>query len=284
MAFVSMKGLLTQAKKEHYAIPQFNINGLLWIQTGYEAAEQLRSPIILAASDRLIGYLGGFDTVYQMALSLYKEMNVSVPVVLHLDHGASVENCIKAINAGFSSVMYDGSHFPIQENIANTQQVCEYAKKYNVSVEAEVGCIGGTEDGVSGGVIYADFQECIDLVTHTEVDALAAALGSVHGKYKGEPKLGFAQMQALSENIKIPLVLHGASGIPLDQLRRCIELGHAKINFNTELIMAWTDSVRQTLEKNPTIYEPRLILGPARQVLIHVMSRIMTEIGSIGKG
>lgn len=283
MAFVSMNEILPQAKQGKYAVAQFNINGLLWIQATYEVAEKLNSPIILAASDRLINYLGGFETIYQMALTTHKRMSVSVPVALHLDHGMSVEHCIQAIDAGFSSVMYDGSHLPITENIKNTQKVCQYAKKYSVSVEAEVGTVGGTEDGVTGGVCYADIDECKQLVEATHIDALAAALGSVHGKYQGLPKLGFTEMNQINQQINIPLVLHGASGIPLDQLKKSIELGHAKINFNTELITAWADSVKKTMVQNPNYYEPRLIMEPAKQILKEKMQQIILDLGSLNK-
>lgn len=284
MVFIPMSKILPQAKQGNYAVAQFNINGLLWIQAAYEIAEELNSPIILAASDRLIDYLGGFETIYQMALTMHKRMNVSVPVALHLDHGMSIENCISAIDAGFSSVMYDGSHLPILKNIENTKKVCEYAQKYGVSVEAEVGTVGGTEDGVTGGVSYADINECVALVKETKVDALAAALGSIHGKYQGRPKLGFSQMEQLSNLIDIPLVLHGASGIPMDQLKKCIELGHAKINFNTELVTAWADSVRKTMQENPNFYEPRLIMGPAKVSVKEKMHQIIHNIGSQNSG
>lgn len=283
MVFVSMKEILPKAKQEKYAVAQFNMNGLLWIQATFEVAERLNSPIILAASDRLISYLGGFETIYQMALTTYKEMKISIPVALHLDHGSTVEHCIKAIDAGFSSVMYDGSHLSIAENIQNTQQVCEYAKKYNVSVEAEVGSVGGTEDGVIGGIRYADVNECKMLVEETRVDALAAALGSVHGKYQGLPNLGFAEMEQISKEINIPLVLHGASGIPTSQLKKCIELGHAKINFNTELITSWADSVKKTIQEHPDYYEPKLIMEPAKLVLKEKMQQIILNLGSKDK-
>lgn len=278
MAFASMNELLPQAKKGRYAIAQFNINGLQWIQAACEVAQKLKTPVILAASDRLINYLGGFETIYQMAYTTYKNMHVSVPISLHLDHGASIEHCIAAIDAGFSSVMYDGSHLPISENIKNTQKVCDYAKKYNVSVEAEVGLVGGTEDGISGGVRYADLNECKKIVDETQIDALAAALGSIHGKYQGLPKLGFTEMKQLNQQLNIPLVLHGASGIPLDQLKTCIELGHAKINFNTELIIAWSNAVKETIKKNPSYYEPRLIMEPAIQILKDKMREIIINI------
>lgn len=198
----------------------------------------------MTASDRLIDYLGGFKTVSAMVAALIEEMSISVPVVLHLDHGKSPERRKQAIDAGFSSVMIDGSHSPIDENIAMTKEVVSYAGVRNVSVEAEVGTVGGMEDGLIGGVQYADIGECERIVKETGIDALAAALGSVHGKYQGEPNLGFKEMEEISRVTDIPLVLHGASGIPADQIARTIRLGHAKININTECMVAWTEKTR----------------------------------------
>lgn len=179
-----------------------------------------QSPVIAAASDRLVDYLGGFKTISAMVGALMEEMAITVPVVLHLDHGSSAERRRQAIDAGFSSVMIDGSHHPIDENIAMTKEVTAYAAKHGVSVEAEVGTVGGMEDGLVGGVRYADVAECERIVKETNIDALAAALGSVHGKYQGEPNLGFKEMEAISRMTDIPLVLHGASGIPQDQIKK----------------------------------------------------------------
>lgn len=230
MALVSMKELLIQAKQEQYAIGQFNINGLSWVHAVLDAAQEEASPVIVAASDRLIDYLGGYKTVAAMVRAMIEEKRIAVPVVLHLDHGRTVDNCLKAIEAGFSSVMFDGSHGPIDQNIRDTKRVVEYAAAYGVSVEAEVGTVGGMEDGLIGGIRYADLQECKRMVEEARIDALAAALGSVHGNYQGEPKLGFEEMEAISKAVSIPLVLHGASGIPPWQLQKAIRLGHAKIN------------------------------------------------------
>ncbi|MFF3471996.1 class II fructose-1,6-bisphosphate aldolase, partial [Bacillus velezensis] len=257
MAFVTMKHLLAEAKREHYAVGQFNINGLQWTKAILQAAQKEQSPVIAAASDRLVDYLGGFKTISAMVGALIEEMAITVPVVLHLDHGSSAERCRQAIDAGFSSVMIDGSHHPIDENIAMTKEVADYAAKQGVSVEAEVGTVGGMEDGLVGGVRYADIAECERIVKETNIDALAAALGSVHGKYQGEPNLGFKEMEAISRMTDIPLVLHGASGIPQDQVKKAITLGHAKININTECMVAWTDETRRMFQENGDLYEPR---------------------------
>ncbi|WP_197196740.1 class II fructose-1,6-bisphosphate aldolase [Bacillus sonorensis] len=283
MAFVSMKELLREAKNQHYAIGQFNINGLQWTKAILQAAEEERSPVIAAASDRLIDYLGGFKTVSAMVSALVEEMSITVPVVLHLDHGSSPERCKQAIDAGFSSVMIDGSHDPIDENIAMTKEVLSYARRYNVSVEAEVGTVGGMEDGLIGGVKYADLEECKRLVKETDIDALAAALGSVHGKYQGEPKLGFKEMEEISAATDVPLVLHGASGIPADQIARAIKLGHAKININTECMVAWTEETRSMFKENLDLYEPRAYMTPGISAVKETVKSKMREFGSSGK-
>ncbi|BFH11631.1 class II fructose-1,6-bisphosphate aldolase [Paenibacillus melissococcoides] len=283
MTFVPMTEMLQRALKENYAVGQFNINGLLWVQAILQAAEEARSPVILAASDRLIEYLGGFAAIASMVKAVKEELEITVPVALHLDHGSSFSRCVQAIDAGFSSVMYDGSHLPIQDNIANTQKVTAYAHAHGVSVEAEVGSVGGMEDGLVGGIRYADLSECERLVREAGVDALAPALGSVHGKYHGEPVLGFKEMQAIAEAVRIPLVLHGASGIPLPQLKRAIDLGHAKVNYNTELVTAWAEAVRTVMEENPALCEPRAIMMPAKEALVAKVKEKINELGSAGK-
>nr|WP_285228942.1 class II fructose-1,6-bisphosphate aldolase [Mesobacillus foraminis] len=274
---VPMKEMLIKAKREKYAVGQYNINSFQWTEAILQAAEEERAPVILAASDRLVDYLGGFNTIAVMVNTLVTEMGITVPVALHLDHGRSVERCKRAIDAGFSSVMIDGSHYPIDENIDMTKQVVDYARPHMVSVEAEVGTVGGNEDGLIGGINYADPLECLRLVQETGIDALAAALGSVHGPYQGEPKLGFAEMKEISELTKIPLVLHGGSGIPDYQIHRAIELGHAKINVNTECLQAWTKAVRKVLVNDPEVYDPRTILTPGKEAIISTVKEKMRE-------
>ncbi|MED1468527.1 class II fructose-1,6-bisphosphate aldolase [Bacillus salipaludis] len=270
-SLVPMKEMLFKAKEGGYAVGQFNINGLHWVQATLQAAEEERSPIILAASDRLVDYLGGFGMVAAMVKEQVKRMDITVPVALHLDHGRSVESCKQAIDAGFTSVMIDGSHLPIDENIAMTKQVVEYARAFGVSVEAEVGTVGGNEDGLIGGIHYADPNECLRIVKEAEIDALAAALGSVHGPYQGEPKLGFAEMKQISDMTGIPLVLHGGSGIPEYQIEKAIALGHAKINVNTECIQAWTNAVRVFLDTDQKVYDPRTILTPGKDAIVETI-------------
>ncbi|WP_265457030.1 ketose-bisphosphate aldolase [Enterococcus sp. HY326] len=255
----NLNDILPEAKSRKEAVGHFNINGQLWIENILKAAVSENSPVILATSDRMVDYLGGFKTIQKLVLSLIDYYNIEIPVVLHLDHGQTIERCFEAIDAGYSSVMFDGSHEVLEKNIELTRKVVDYAHNKNVSVEAEIGTVGGNEDGVIGGINYADLNECIRLVDETGIDALAAALGSVHGPYQGEPKLGFAEMRAISEAISIPLVLHGASGIPTHQIRKAIELGHAKINVNTELNLAWKAGLIDSLRNYPTVYEPKIL-------------------------
>ncbi len=283
MPLVSMSEMLLKAKAERYAVGQYNINGLAFAQSFLQAANEERAPIILAASDRIVDYLGGFKTVAAMVKSLMEEMDIRVPVALHLDHGMDVERCKKAIDAGFTSVMIDGSHHPIDVNIEITKMVVDYAQKSGVSVEAEVGTVGGTEDGLVGGIQYADPHECTRIVKETEIDALAAALGSVHGPYQGEPKLGFEEMELISNMTNVPLVLHGGSGIPLHQIKKAIELGHAKINVNTESIQVWAKTIREVLAVEGKVYEPRAIITPAKEAIISVVKRKMAEFNTSGK-
>lgn len=281
--FVSMKEMLKEAKEDKYAVGQFNMNNFQWVQAILQAAEEEISPVIIASSDRIVDYLGGFDLIASTVKKMVQEMNITVPVVLHLDHGLSVERCKEAIDAGYSSVMFDGSKFPIEKNIELTKEVVAYAHARGVSVEAEVGSVGGNEDGIIGGVKYADPVECVRLVNEANVDALAAALGSVHGPYQGEPKLGFAEMKEISELTNVPLVLHGGSGIPENQIQKSIAFGHAKINVNTECNQAWANTVREILEKDKELYNPLSILVPGMDAIAEVVKEKMRLFGSSNK-
>ncbi|UHA60073.1 class II fructose-1,6-bisphosphate aldolase [Metabacillus litoralis] len=283
MVLVSMEDMLVRAKEGKYAVGQFNLNSLQWAQAILQAAQEEQSPVIVAASDRLVDYLGGFKTISAMVNALIEEMSITVPVALHLDHGVSVGRCKKAIDAGFTSVMIDGSHFSIEDNIQMTKKVVEYAHTRRVSVEAEVGTVGGMEDGLVGGVRYADRDECVQLVEETGVDALAAALGSVHGPYQGEPRLGFDEMKVISELTGVPLVLHGGSGIPDYQIRKAIELGHAKVNVNTECLQAWTKAVREKLNNDFEVYDHRAITTPGKEAIVETVKEKMREFQSSGK-
>lgn len=283
MTFSNLNDVLVPAKKERYAVGQFNMNGYDWIETILLAAQAEQAPVIIAASDRLVDFLGGFATITQSVLAFKEMLHITVPVVLHLDHGQSVERCFEAIDAGFSSVMIDGSHSPIETNIEMTKKVVNYAHSKGVSVEAEVGTVGGNEDGLVSGIQYADLKECLSLVEETGVDALAAALGSVHGKYVGEPVLGFKEMEELSLASDIPLVLHGASGISEEDLAKTIFYGHAKININTEINIAWFNSLKENLEKHPESHEPRVIIAPTKEAMITTIREKIRSFGSNNK-
>jgi 6-phospho-5-dehydro-2-deoxy-D-gluconate aldolase len=278
-----MKEMLQKAKEGKYAVGQYNINSLQWAQAILQAAEEERAPVIIAASDRLVDYLGGFKTIAVMVKALVEEMSITVPVALHLDHGMSFDRCKQAIDAGFTSVMIDGSHYSINENIAMTKKVVDYAHSKQVSVEAEVGTVGGMEDGLVGGVNYADPNECLRIVEETGIDALAAALGSVHGPYQGEPKLGFDEMKEISVLTGVALVLHGGSGIPTYQIKKAIELGHAKINVNTECLQAWTQAVRTLLNSDDEIYDQRAITTPGKEAIIETVKGKMREFNTSNK-
>lgn len=274
---VSMKEMLAAAKDGQYAVGAFNMNSFQWVEAILEAAEEEQSPVIVASSDRLVDDLGGFKTIASMVNRIVEEKNITVSVSLHLDHGKSVERCKEAIDAGYTSVMIDGSHLPIDENIKMTKEVTDYARLHGVSVEAEVGTVGGNEDGMIGGIQYADPGECLRMVKETGIDALAAALGSVHGPYQGEPKLGFAEMKEIAALTNVPLVLHGGSGIPDYQIRKAIELGHAKINVNTECMQAWAKAVRHVLDHDKGLYDVRAILSPGKEAVKQTVKQKMRE-------
>ena len=283
MALVSMKEMLIKAKAEKYAVGQFNINNLEFTQAILQAAQEENSPVILGVSEGAGKYMGGFVAVVHMVKGLIESYNITVPVAIHLDHGSSFEKCKEAIDAGFTSVMIDASHHPFEENVQITKQVVEYAHAHGVSVEAELGTVGGEEDGVIGGINYADPQECKNLVEQTAIDCLAPALGSVHGPYKGEPNLGFKEMEEISQLADLPLVLHGGTGIPTHDIQRSISLGTAKINVNTENQIAATKAIREILNNDQKVYDPRKYLAPAREAIKTTVIGKMREFGSSQK-
>jgi fructose-bisphosphate aldolase class II len=284
MGLVSIKEMLNKALKEGYAVGQFNINNLEWTQAILAAAEQEKSPVILGVSEGAARHMGGFKVVTAMVKALMEEMTISVPVAIHLDHGSSFVKCKDAIDAGFTSVMIDASHHAFEENVKITRQVVQYAHDRGVSVEAELGTVGGQEDDViADGVIYADPNECLELVNLSGIDCLAPALGSVHGPYKGEPNLGFREMEQICKTIELPLVLHGGTGIPSDQIKKSISLGTAKINVNTENQIAFTSVVREVLNTNLDVYDPRKYMSPGREAIKETVSGKIREFGSSGK-
>lgn len=285
MALENMVGMLNKAFKEHYAVGQFNINNVEWTSAILEEAEKTKTPVILGVTTSAAKYMGGWHTVVGMVKGLMEDLKITVPVALHVDHGPTVKDCKDAIDAGFTSVMIDASHYPLEENIRIAKEVTDYAhsRPNYVSVEAELGRVGGQEDFVVAESAYAIPEECVRLVKETGVDCLAPALGSVHGPYHGEPKLGFKEMKEIAGLVNIPLVLHGGSGIPNDQLRMAIDRGTSKININTECQMAWTKIVREVLSTNDKVYDPRKIIGPGREGIKQVFIDKVTVFGSLGK-
>ena len=285
MPLVNMVNMLNKAREGKYAVGQFNINNLEWTKTILETAQKNNAPVILGVSEGAMKYMGGFETIVGMVKGLMKHLNITVDVAIHLDHGSSFESCKNAIDAGFTSVMIDGSHHPIAENIKMTKEVVEYAHAHGASVEAEVGTVGGNEDGVIGGIKYADLNECVALVKEAKVDALAPALGSVHGPYQGEPVLGFVEMEAIGNACQKPLVLHGGTGIPDDKIQRAIACGTCKINVNTVCQLAFNKILREFLadEKNAAVYDPRKLITPATKGIAAAVTEKMTVFGCVGK-
>ncbi len=284
MPLVSMKEMLLKAKQGKYAVGQFNINNLEWTSAILETAQENNAPVILGVSTGAAKYMGGYNTVVHMVRGLMIDKGITVPVAIHLDHGPDFAQCKAAIDAGFTSVMIDGSHHPFLENAAITKEVVDYAHMRGVSVEAELGTVGGQEDDVIGeSIIYANPKECEALVNESGLDALAPALGSVHGPYAGEPNLGFKEMAEINELVPVPLVLHGGSGIPDEQIARAISCGTAKINVNTECQQVFQVAVIKQLADKPAEYDPRKIIGPGKAAIKDIVKTKMVLFGCVNK-
>lgn len=280
---VSGKELFQAAKQGGYAVGAFNVNNMEIVQAILEAAEEEKSPVFLQASQGAIKYAG---IEYIVALARTAAEKAKVPVALNLDHGTSFTQVVQCIRHGFTAVMIDGSKYPFEENIAITQKVIEIAHPCGVSVEAELGKIGGTEDDITvsdAEAAFTDPQEAAEFVERTKVDALAIAIGTAHGVYKGEPKLDFARLEKIRNAVDIPLVLHGASGVPEDAIRKAVPLGICKINIDTELRQAFTEGVQQVVLNNPKEYDPRKLLGPAREEMKQVVKAKMRLFGCAGR-
>lgn len=286
MALVSMKDMLQTALEGKYAVGQFNLNNLEFTQAILQAAQIEQAPVILGVSEAYIPYMGGLPCIAGMVKALIEHYGITVPVALHLDHGSSYEVCMKAIHAGFTSVMIDASHHSLQHNIEVTRQVTQAAHVLGVSVESELGRITGREDDLvvdDADGMYAVAQDCVTMVQETGIDCLAPALGSVHGPYRGQPKLGFERMAEIKELTGVPLVLHGGSGLPDDEIRQAIACGTAKINVNTDNQIACTATIRTFLNDHPDAYDPRNYLIPAREAIIASVRAKIQLFGSAGK-
>ncbi len=287
MGLVTAQEMLEKALKGKYAVGQFNINNLEWTKNILATAQELGAPVILGVSEGAGKYMTGFKTVAAMVKAMIEEMNITVPVALHLDHG-TYEGCYKCIKAGFSSIMFDGSHFPIEENVAKTTELVHVCKQLGLSLEAEVGAIGGEEDGVIGKGECADPDEC-KRIADLGVTMLAAGIGNIHGKYPANwPGLSFETLAAVKEKVgDMPLVLHGGTGIPTDQIKKAISLGVAKINVNTECQLAFQAATRKYVEEGKDLvgkgFDPRKLLAPGAQAIKDTVKEKMEIFGCIGK-
>lgn len=279
---VNTKEMLEKARIGKYAVPHFNINNLEWTRFILEECNKNNSPVILGVSEGACKYMGGFNVISAMVNELVKSLDIKVPVALHLDHGSSIESCINAIDNGFTSVMIDASKYELEENIRITKEVVEYAKKYNVTVEAEVGHIGGTEDDISSELAYAKVEDAVKLYKETNIDSIAPALGSVHGLYKGEPKLDFEKMKEIAELTSIPLVLHGGTGIDDEKIKKAIESGICKLNINTELQIEWTNAVKEYINSTDE-YDPRKIIKSGESAIKKAIENKIKLLGSLNR-
>ena len=282
---VSAKEMLDKAKAGHYAVGHFNINNLEWAKAVLLTAQELKSPVILGVSEGAGKYMTGFKTVAAMVKAMDEELGITVPVALHLDHG-TYEGCYKCIKAGFTSIMFDGSHYSIEENIEKTKELVAVAHRLGLSIEAEVGSIGGEEDGVIGMGECADPNEC-KAIADLGVDMLAAGIGNIHGKYPANwPGLSFETLAAVQEKTGA-LVLHGGTGIPEDMIKKAIELGVSKINVNTECQLSFADATRKYIEAGKDLegkgFDPRKLLAPGTDAIKATVKEKMELFGSVGK-
>ena len=284
---VSAKEMLEKARAGKYAVGQFNINNLEWTKSILLTAQELNSPVILGVSEGAGKYMTGFKTVAAMVSAMIDELNITIPVALHLDHG-TYEGCYKCIKAGFSSIMFDGSHYPIEENVEKTKELVKIAHAMGLSLEAEVGSIGGEEDGVVGMGECADPNEC-KAIADLGIDFLAAGIGNIHGKYPANWKgLSFETLDAVQALTgDLPLVLHGGTGIPTDMIKKAISLGVAKINVNTECQLAFAAATRKYVEEGKDLqgkgFDPRKLLAPGAEAIKATVKEKMELFGSVGK-
>jgi len=280
MPLVSMNEFLPKAKANKFAVGQFNINNLEFTQAIVEAGIREKSPLIFGVSEGALKYMG---IEYTVALAEAAAKKSGLPIALHLDHGSSFEIAMQCIRAGFTSIMFDGSHHPFEENVRITKEIVKVAHAMGVSVEGELGTIGGVEDDISVDEAEASLakpEEAIRFYEETGVDALAIAVGTAHGMYKGEPKIRFDIIKEVADRIPVPIVLHGGSGVPDDSIREAIRCGVGKINVNTENQVACTNKIREVLGKDSKVYDPRKYLGPAREAMIEVVAEKIRLFGS----
>ncbi len=284
---VNAKGMLDTALNDHYAVAQININNLEWTKAALLTANELKSPIILGVSEGAGKYMGGFNVVADMVSAMDKSLAITVPVALHLDHG-TYDGCLSCIEAGFTSIMFDGSHFEIDENVEKTKELVKLSHERGISIEAEVGAIGGEEDGVIGEGECADPNEC-KMIADLGIDFLAAGIGNIHGKYPENWKgLSFETLAAIKEKVgNMPLVLHGGTGIPADMIKKAISLGVSKINVNTECQLSFAAATRKYIEDGKDLvgkgFDPRKLLAPGFEAIKNTVKEKMELFGSVNK-
>ncbi len=277
---VNTKEMLEKAKIGKYAVPHFNINNLEWTRYILEECQKKNTPVIIGVSEGAITYMGGYHTVVGIVRNLVTDLNITIPVAIHLDHGSSVESCRRCIDAGFTSVMIDASKYDLETNIQMVKEVVEYAHLRNVTVEAEIGHVGGAEDGIQSDIAYAKLEDAIKLVKETNIDSLAPAVGSAHGIYKGIPKINYELIETIQKETQLPLVLHGGSGIPDEIIKESIQRGINKLNINTDLQIVWSKAVRTFLQENDEVYDPRKVIKAGELNIKEIIDKKIALLGS----
>ena len=264
---VNGKKMLDEARRDYRVVYHFNINNLEWAKIILEKCNELNVPVILGASEGAIKYMGGYHVVASLVRALILDLNIQNDVCLHLDHGSSFESCQKAIDAGFTSVMIDASKLSFEENVMTTKKVVDYAHQRNVTVEAELGRVGGMEDDVKSTIKLANFDECVRFVKETEIDSFAPAIGTVHGIYKGELNIDYDLIKRLREKVSTPLVMHGGSGLDHSILKKAILCGISKINVNSDIQATWHEAVKKFINENPDVYDPRKVIMAGKDAM-----------------
>ena len=264
---VNGKRMLNEAREDGRVIFHFNINNLEWAKIILEKCNELQTPVILGVSEGAIRYMGGYHVVSSLVRSLIIDLDINTDVCLHLDHGSSFDSCKMAIDSGFTSVMIDASKLPLEENIKETKKVVDYAHLKDVTVEAELGHVGGMEDDINASILLADYGECVRFVNETKIDSFAPAIGTVHGIYKGELNIDYDLISRLRNSLDIPLVMHGGSGLSDDILRHAIKSGITKINVNSDLQYVWCEDIKKYINNNPSIYDPRKIIYSGKEAM-----------------
>ena len=276
---VNTRKMLLDAKRKNKCVFHFNINNLEWTKYILEECDELNIPVIIGVSEGAIKYMGGYFVVASLVKALDRDLKIKVPVAIHLDHGSSYDSCKKAINAGFTSVMIDASHLEYKENVKETKRVVDYAHRRKVTVEAEIGHVGGIEDGKASSVLVTTFEDCRLFVKDTNIDSLAPAIGTVHGIYKGELNIDYDLIEECNKGLKVPLVMHGGSGLDNKTIRKCVKCGINKINVNSDIQAAWHEDVLKFVENNKNVYDPRKVIGSGEDAIKRTVKEKYNIIG-----